>query len=287
MAQKRKVNTLQRGENFAMTGYRSTADYCPETSCRIATALARLGNATDIDFGPALGISIPEFHAWKRKHPEFAQAVKAPPAASDDTVKRSLLRSALGFDYKTKKVISTREGVFVRTITKHHSPDVEALDDVLRVRLPRRYGAEAAMSPFERMLQRFAKQEPPAQAAASEETVDDEICRVAYVMSRLWASDREIAAALGFSLESFSELRDRHPELAEALKSGKESTDAALERALAHRAGGYHYVEEEIFCSREGDIKRTQVSRYLPADLKALELWLRAHPATQERSLAS
>lgn len=60
--------------------------------------------------------------------------------------------------------------------------------------------------------------------------------------------------------------------------SGKELVDGALERALAQRAGGYQYMEEDVFCSREGDIKRMRVSRHLTGDLKALELWLRANP---------
>jgi hypothetical protein len=96
-------------------------------------------------------------------------------------------------------------------------------------------------------------------------------------MACLWASEGETAAALSLSLAEFNELRDRHVELADALKSGKEFIDAALERALAQRASGYDYMGEEILCSREGDVMRTRVSKHLPADLKALDLWLRAH----------
>jgi hypothetical protein len=93
----------------------------------------------------------------------------------------------------------------------------------------------------------------------------------------LGTSEAEIAEALGFSLEKLNELRDRHPELGEALKSGKEFVDASLEGALAKRAGGYDYVREELVCSREGDIKVERLRSHLPSDDKALELWLRAH----------
>jgi len=287
IAQKRKVNTVQPVENFATPGVKYTGAYNPESGCRIAAALAGLGNATDVDFAQALGVSIPTFEMWKRTHREFAKAIETAPDRCDAAVERTLLRCALGFDYKTEKVINTREGPFVRAVNKHYPPNVEALAFILPVRLPQLYGAAAATNIFEQFLRRNTKDAPPSQVTASDETLDDEILRVAYVMSRLLASDSEIAAALGLSLEVFRELRVRHSELAEALNSGKEATDQALERALARRAGGYHYMDEELFCSREGDIKRTQVSRSLPADLMALDLWLRAHPATSEPPPAS
>jgi hypothetical protein len=44
------------------------------------------------------------------------------------------------------------------------------------------------------------------------------------------------------SLESFNAIRDRQVELAEAIKSGKEFINAALERALAQRAAVYDYM---------------------------------------------
>ena len=273
-----------RGRDFRRSGLNDAAGYHAEISCRIAAALARLGNATDADFLIALGISLPKFYSWRQMYPEFARAVEAPPAVSVEAVERGLLQSALGFDYKTDKVIRTREGEFVRAITRHQPPDVDALEFALRGRLPKRYVTEAAAQPLARELQRCIERNPPAQRAATDETAGDEICRVAYVMSRLGASDSEIAAALAVSLEEFSNLR-RQPKLSEALESGKKLVDQALERALAHCAGGYHYVEEDIFCSREGDIRRTRVSRYLTGDLKALELWMLAHPGGPEHLL--
>lgn len=259
----------------------NAADYHPESCCRIATALAQLGNAADVDFCLALGINLPTFHSWRRVYPEFARAIEAPTTMSTDAIERSLLRSALGFDYNTDKVIRTREGEFVRTITKHHPPDINALEFALRARLPERYGTRPATEAFARTLFLLIKRITPAQTAASEDTVgdgvSDEICRVAYVMSGLSASDSEIAAALGVSLEEFNDLQ-KQPSLSEALNSGKELVDGALERALSRRAGGYQYEEGDIFCTREGDITRLRVSRHLTGDLKALELWLRAHP---------
>jgi hypothetical protein len=64
--------------------------------------------------------------------------------------------------------------------------------------------------------------------------------------------------------------QNRHAELAEALKSGKEFIDTALERALAQRASGYDCMGEEILCSREGDIVRTRVSK---PSMRILRRW--------------
>jgi hypothetical protein len=43
-----------------------------------------------------------------------------------------------------------------------------------------------------------------APEVVNNEPLDDDTCRVVHVMACLWASEAEIAAALGFSLESFN-----------------------------------------------------------------------------------
>jgi hypothetical protein len=77
--------------------------------------------------------------------------------------------------------------------------------------MPRLYGAETAEGPFDRFLKDLEKRKrsTPAvepvvsnQPVVSKEPLDDEICRVAYVIACLWASDNEIAAALAFHLMS-------------------------------------------------------------------------------------
>ena len=77
------------------------------------------------------------------------------------------------------------------------------------------------------MKSAFEDPKPDAKITQAEKLLDDEICRVANVMARLWASDEETAAALNIPLSDFNELRISHPELAEAIKSGKEMTNSA------------------------------------------------------------
>jgi hypothetical protein len=62
MAKKDKQN----GRYVAMD---DEGTYCPEKSCRIASALAQLGNATDADIAEALDISLSDFPLLERHVP--------------------------------------------------------------------------------------------------------------------------------------------------------------------------------------------------------------------------
>jgi hypothetical protein len=183
-------------KNFARAGYTATAEYCPKKSCSIARALARLGNATDVDFVLALNITLSKFHSWKCEHPEFAQATKVTTTVNIEGMERAMLKCALGFSYQTSKVITTREGPIVRRVAVHAPPNVEALEFLLPVRLPQLYGSETVEGPFDRLLKDFDKRKPSSPAAqsvasnepvVSVESLDDEICRVAHLMACLWA----------------------------------------------------------------------------------------------------
>lgn len=55
--------------------------------------------------------------------------------------------------------------------------------------------------------------------------------------------DKDIAAKLHISLDSFYKYKKEHNEFSDALKNGKESIDVEVENALLKRALGYSYVE--------------------------------------------
>ena len=59
---------------------------------------------------------------------------------------RAEVRHALGFSYKTDKVIDTREGGVVRSVTIIVPPNVGTLEFLLRARMPAVYGPKAAES---------------------------------------------------------------------------------------------------------------------------------------------
>ena len=102
------------------------------------------------------------------------------------------------------------------------------------MRSPDLVDASLPLSPVDRMMagsRILAKRKPAASIVATEEILDDEICRVAHVMACLWASEGEIAAALGISLASFNELRDRHVELAEAVRLEPEANGLRRRRS--------------------------------------------------------
>ena len=87
--------------------------------------------------------------------------------------------------------------------------------------------------------------------------------------------DKEIAAKLGVSEDSFYEYLKRHSEFSESIKRGKAPVDFAVESALLRRAlGGNHTVT-----TRENSVGRLFVSRevtreVLP-DVAAAIFWLR------------
>lgn len=65
-----------------------------------------------------------------------------------------------------------------------------------------------------------------------------------------WARDgltlEQIAGNLGVAVSSFCEYQNKYPELAEALKNGREVIDVMVENALLKAALGYDYTEEEL-----------------------------------------
>jgi hypothetical protein len=275
------MSKAKRRERIDLEGD-DEAVYCAERCCRLASSLAQLGNATEDDVAEALGVDLSTLHSWKVTYPEFAEALKAPPSFSDAAVARSLLKCALGYSYTTEKFIYTREGGAVRSVKRHYLPNVEALEFLLRAHLPQLYRERPKVikNPMPEWVKSTIRNpKPDAKITETERLLDDEICRVGNVMGRLWASDDETAAALNISLSDFNELRNSHPELAEAIKSGKEMTNSALERALTLRAFGYEYSEDEVFCSREGDVVRSPIRKRALSDPKAQEIWSRGEEA--------
>lgn len=90
-----------------------------------------------------------------------------------------------------------------------------------------------------------------------------------------WARDGltldQIAHNLGIALSTFCEYKNKYPELAEALKKGKDDIDIQVENALLKRALGYTY--EEIIYENGVETKRI-VKEVLP-DTTAQIFWLK------------
>ncbi|RGL38995.1 transposase [Paenibacillus polymyxa] len=104
-----------------------------------------------------------------------------------------------------------------------------------------------------------------------------------------WARDgiiqEDIAKKLGVAMSSFSEYKNKYPELTEALKRGQEVVDVQVENSLLKRAMGYRYDEVTKEASRELDketgeyktimVETKRVTKEVQPDVTAQIFWLK------------
>ncbi len=94
--------------------------------------------------------------------------------------------------------------------------------------------------------------------------------------TQLGATDREIAQMIGVSERTLNNWKHTRPELAEALKIGKEVADNRVERSLYQRALGYEQEEVKIFMPAGADkpVYASYVAK-VAADTTAAIFWLK------------
>ncbi|WP_340018290.1 MULTISPECIES: transposase [Paenibacillus] len=104
-----------------------------------------------------------------------------------------------------------------------------------------------------------------------------------------WARDgmiqEDIAKKLGVAMSSFSDYKNKFPELSEALKRGQEVVDVEVENALFKRALGYRYDEVTKEAARELDeetgeyktvmVETKRVTKEVQPDVTAQIFWLK------------
>ena len=104
---------------------------------------AELG-ATDNDLADLFGVCIRTVHYWKKRHPEFGEAVKQGKEEFDtNRVERSLLQAALGGTYEE---VYEQDGKVVKKVIKQKAPDVKACLFWLKNREPQRWKDKSAMA---------------------------------------------------------------------------------------------------------------------------------------------
>lgn len=116
MGRKTKFNTemLEKSKKLAKEGY------------------------TDEDIAENLGIGIRTLYDWKKKYPQFSQALKENKDYFDNKVEEALLKRALGYEYEETEIIATKEGRSskVKKTKKIIPPDVTAIIFWLKNRQP-------------------------------------------------------------------------------------------------------------------------------------------------------
>jgi hypothetical protein len=88
-------------------------------------------------------------------------------------------------------------------------------------------------------------------------------------------TDRELADLLGVSEVTLNNWKLEHKEFSLALKAGKAPADDRIERSLFHRAVGYSFDTEKIFCNKDGQITRAETREHVPPDTTAAIFWLK------------
>lgn len=98
-----------------------------------------------------------------------------------------------------------------------------------------------------------------------------------------WARDglveKQICYNMGIGVTSLNEWKKRFPEIAEALKKGKEDIDIEVENSLLKRARGFEYTEKitEIHEMPDGSKRRhiKEITKYALPDTTAQIFWLK------------
>lgn len=120
--------------------------YNPKIHPILAKWMTRCG-LTDEMVAQEFGVSRMTIHNWRKKYPEFAEAMIEGKELADARVEDSLYRRAIGYDYKEiHEEYSEGEdgqvyGRKVKVVDKHVMPDVQAAIYWLTNRQPDRWKA--------------------------------------------------------------------------------------------------------------------------------------------------
>ena len=89
-------------------------------------------------------------------------------------------------------------------------------------------------------------------------------------------TDKDIAYNMGISETSIHIWKKRHPEIAEALKQGKEVADRIVENSLFKSAVGYDYDEVTTIQNESGEIVHTKrVKKHASPNPTSMIFWLK------------
>lgn len=93
-------------------------------------------------------------------------------------------------------------------------------------------------------------------------------------------TDEQIAGRIGVRRQTVYEWAARYPDIADALRRGRDVCDYAMEDTLYHRAHGYDYVEtrtEYRYDENGNQIPDREIRtvKHVPPDGTALAMWLK------------
>lgn len=86
---------------------------------------------------------------------------------------------------------------------------------------------------------------------------------------------RELAEKIGISCQTLARWEKNHPEIAEAIRMGREITDVSVENAILKKALGFPTREVKKVIKADGQEEVTTVYKSVPPDLSAASVWLK------------
>ena len=90
-----------------------------------AKALALLGK-TDKEMAEHMGIAEITFQSWKKKHPEFLEALRFGKTDADAKVVEALYKRCIGYDYEEERAFNINGTIETVIVKKHCPPDTWA-----------------------------------------------------------------------------------------------------------------------------------------------------------------
>lgn len=93
-------------------------------------------------------------------------------------------------------------------------------------------------------------------------------------LSKMGATDAEMAEFFGVAISTLNLWKIKHPEFSEALSAGKEIADKRVVSSLYQRAMGYSHPDVDIRVI-EGQIVQTELIKHYPPDTTAMIFWLK------------
>ncbi|MFA5348132.1 MAG: hypothetical protein WC294_08340 [Methanoregula sp.] len=110
--------------------------YDPKRHPRIALSVSRKGK-TNPEIAASLGIVESTLHEWRKKYPEFSDALKEGKEEADSRVEASLFQRATGYDLDVEETTEYPDGgMQVKRTKKHIAPDTTAQIFWLKNRRP-------------------------------------------------------------------------------------------------------------------------------------------------------
>ena len=93
-------------------------------------------------------------------------------------------------------------------------------------------------------------------------------------LCRLGATDMDLADFFAVDVRTIYRWKLTQPKFSQAVKISKEEADNRVERSLYHKATGYSFESEKVFC-HEGEIIRAKTMEHVPPSDTSMIFWLK------------